>query len=131
MAEKILIVDDNELVRRALGAQLRSVGYRVAFAADAIGAVAAARKEEPDLILLDLGLPGGNGVVVLERLRALPHLSGIPVIVLTGMDAEVRWRCLEAGAVAFLRKPVSRTELLLEIHRALEVGTHAGLALAV
>jgi two-component system KDP operon response regulator KdpE len=128
--ETILIVDDNELVRRALDVQLRGVGFRTIFAADAIGAVGVARRESPDLIILDIGLPGGDGVLVLERLRAIPSVGCTPVIVLTGRDPEERWRCLDAGAVGFYQKPVAWAELLGGIQRALAVPERAGVALA-
>jgi CheY-like chemotaxis protein len=128
--EKILIVDDNELVRRALDVQFRGIGYRTIFAADAIAAVGVARRESPDLILLDIGLPGGDGVLVIERLRAIPSLGCTPVVVLTGRDPEERWRCLEAGAVAFFQKPVAWAELLGGVQRALAVDELAGVALA-
>ena len=77
MAEaKILIVDDDQDIRRLLGHRLKSEGYVPVFAGDAISAVNLARKEAPDLILLDLGLPAGDGRLVMERLRAMPALEG-------------------------------------------------------
>ena len=79
--KKILIVDDDADLRAALNIRLRANGYEVAFAADALSAVAQARKLTPDLILLDLGLPAGDGFSVLERLKANDSLSLIPVIV--------------------------------------------------
>src|SRR5688500_2449363 len=83
---KILIVDDDQDIRRLLGHRLKSEDYDTVFAGDAISAVNMARKEEPDLILLDLGLPAGDGYVVIERLKAMPALEGIPIIIVTARD---------------------------------------------
>ena len=83
---KILIVDDDADHRRGLNLRLRANHYETAFAADAVQAVSAARKDRPDLVLLDLSLPGGDGIVVMERFRASAELSVIPVIVITGRD---------------------------------------------
>jgi DNA-binding response OmpR family regulator len=72
-----------------------------------------AQKERPDLIILDIGLPAGDGFVVLDRLQQSAALSAIPVIVLTARDPEFnRERTLNAGATAFLQKPADNSELL-------------------
>jgi len=119
-SKKILIVDDDADIRIGLNARLRSSGYRTAFAEDGIGALAVARKEEPDLILLDIGLPGGDGFVVLKRLQSLTSLSCTPVIVLTARDPEsTEKRALEAGATAFFQKPADNQALLAKIAEAL------------
>ena len=81
---KILVVDDNPTIRKGLSVRLRANGYEVSFAEDAISATAAVVAERPDLVLLDLGLPAGDGFVVMERLQKNDRLSNIPVIVLTG-----------------------------------------------
>lgn len=117
---KILIVDDDQDIRRLLGLRLKSGGYEVAFAGDAISAVNMARKEKPDLILLDLMLPAGDGYVVMERLRAMPALEGIPIIVVSARDPVTeRERLVGAGADAFFHKPFDHDELLGAIARAL------------
>ena len=119
-AKKILIVDDDEPLLRGLSAKLAANGYTVVTAVDAVAAVAQARKELPDLILLDLGLPAGDGFLVLERLRAMPNLASTPVIVLSARDpANNRERSLQAGAVAYFQKPPDSHEFLTEIQRAL------------
>ena len=113
-------MDDDADHRRGLNLRLRANHYDTAFAADAMQAVSAARKDRPDLVLLDLSLPGGDGIVVMERFRANAELSVIPVIVITGRDPLVnRQRALEAGAVAFFQKPVDNAELLAAIREAL------------
>jgi two-component system KDP operon response regulator KdpE len=92
------------------------------FAADALSATAVLAKEKPDLVILDLGLPCGDGFVVMERLQKNDYLATIPVIVLTGRDLENnRNRALQAGAVAFFQKPVEEGKLLLAIRKALDL----------
>ncbi|MDE2484970.1 MAG: response regulator transcription factor [candidate division NC10 bacterium] len=116
---KILIVDDDEDMRRGLGIRLKANGYSVVFAHDAISATSMARKEEPDLVILDIGLPGGDGFIVMERLASITQTS-IPVIVLTGRDPlTIRERALSAGAKAFFLKPPDNDELLAAIRNAL------------
>lgn len=78
------------------------------------------RKHEPDLILLDLGLPAGDGFVVMERLKSVPALAIIPIVVVSGRaGAANRERALKAGAKAFLEKLVDNAELLAVIRQAL------------
>jgi len=85
-----------------------------------VTAMTVARKERPDLILLDLGLPGGCGLLVLERLRAIAELAATPVIVVTARtDAAGEQDARAAGAVDFLRKPVEGDDLAAAIERAL------------
>jgi CheY-like chemotaxis protein len=82
--------------------------------------VSVARKAEPDLILLDLGLPGGEGFVVLDRLRAIAALGWVPVIVITARaDPTSRQRAEAAGVKAYLQKPIDVERLLAEISRQL------------
>ena len=117
---RILVVDDNAAIRKGLSVRLRANGYAVSFAVDAISATAALVTEMPDLVILDLGLPCGDGFVVMERLNNHDRLAGIPVIVLTGRElADNRDRALKAGAVAFFQKPVEDGQLLMAINKAL------------
>ena len=119
--KKILIVDDHADTRLLLSARLKANDYQTVFAADALQAVAMARREQPNAILLDLGLPGGNGLLVLERLKANTVLSQIPVIVITSEDPQAaQARSIEAGAVAFLQKPVDQDKLLAAVGQAVE-----------
>ena len=119
---KILVVDDNPTIRKGLSVRLRANDYEVLFAEDAISATAALIVETPDLVILDLGLAGGDGFVVMERLRKNDRLSHIPVIVLTGRELAVnRDRALQAGATAFFQKPVEDGMLLLAIRKAMDV----------
>jgi two-component system alkaline phosphatase synthesis response regulator PhoP len=111
--EKILIVDDDRDIRIGLSARLRKSGYQTVFAEDGVGAIAVARREKPELILLDIGIPAGDGFVVLDRLRDNPELMHVPVIVLTARDpARSEKKSLELGAVAFFQKPADNEKLL-------------------
>lgn len=116
----ILIVDDDPDMLQALQIRLKANGYAVHCAEDGIGAISEARKHAPDLIVLDLGIPAGDGFVVLDALRTNIHLSSVPVIVLSGRDRRANEeRVLNAGAKAFLQKPVQSHEFLAAIRRAL------------
>jgi DNA-binding response OmpR family regulator len=118
--KKILIVDDDPDVRHGLHVRLKANHYDTFFAADALSSMAEARKHEPDLIILDLGLPAGDGFVVMERLKAVPSLAVIPIIVVSARDVRANQeRAVKAGAKAFLQKPVDNAELLAVIRQAL------------
>jgi CheY-like chemotaxis protein len=116
----ILIVDDNADTRLILGARLKANHYHTIFAADGLQAMSIALKERPDAILLDLGLPGGNGFIILERLKANIALGGIPVIIVTAEDPLVaEARAIKAGATAFLQKPINQERLITVVQQAL------------
>src|SRR5271156_5244890 len=118
--KKILIVDDDPDVLHSMHVRLKANNYDTFFAADAISCMAEARKNEPDLVLLDLGLPAGDGFVVMERFKAVPSLASIPVIVVSGREHRANHkRAVEAGARAFLQKPVNNAELLAVIRQVL------------
>ena len=118
--KKILIVDDDPDVRLGMHVRLKASGYDTFFAADALACITEARKHNPDLIILDLGLPAGDGFVVMERLRLGPALAVIPVIVVSARDVRAnKDRAIKAGAKAFLQKPVDNAELLAVIRQAL------------
>jgi DNA-binding response OmpR family regulator len=121
----ILVVDDNADLRKALSLRLQANGYDVLTAADALSATTTIVKQEPSLVILDLGLPCGDGFVVMERLQKHDRLAQIPVIVLTGRGkANNMDRALRAGAAAFFQKPVEDGQLLLAIWKALDVPRH-------
>jgi DNA-binding response OmpR family regulator len=120
-SKKILIVDDDKDLLLGMNIRLKAAGYAVISAADAFSAISKAQRESPDLIILDIGLPGGDGFLVLERLKSLIPVAGIPVIILTARDPEInKERSLKAGAVAFFQKPADNDELLGTIHKTLE-----------
>lgn len=119
MQKKILIIDDDADIRDLLNLQLRRHGFETAFAGDAISALSVARSENPDLILLDLGLPGGEGFTVMERLKAIASLGWIPVIVVSARaDAATRRRADTMGVRAYIEKPIDTEKLLEAINAA-------------
>ena len=117
---KILIIEDDPDVLQGMHIRLKASHYDIFLAGDTFSGVAEARKSEPDLILLDLGLPAGGGFVVMDRLKLIPSIAIIPIIVVSARDRlENQKRALEAGAKAFLQKPVDDAELLAVIRRVL------------
>jgi two-component system KDP operon response regulator KdpE len=129
-APLLLVVDDDAPIRRFLRAGLGSEGYRVIEAENGADAVAQAATRAPDLVLLDLGLPDGDGFDVVRRLR---EWSQVPVIVLSARGQEEdKIRALDAGADDYVTKPFAMGELLARVRVALrhsaraESGSDAG-----
>ena len=119
--QKILVIEDDAVARADLQARLEANGYAVARAADAASALTVVNREHPDLILLDLGLPAGDGYLVLERLRKIEALAAIPVLIVTGRsDADTRKRVAAMGVAPVLTKPVDTEVLLAAVRAALE-----------
>jgi len=118
--KRILVADDDPGMRLALAIRLRANNYEVTCAGDGMSVVEEARKHTPDLILLDLGMPGGDGFTVMNMLQEDEPEASIPVIVLSGRNrathiSQVR----EAGAALFLQKPADTEQLLAAIERVL------------
>jgi len=122
--KKILFVEDEEALQRAMGDMLESGGYTVLKALDGEAGLAMAKKEIPDLILLDLVLPKKNGFEFLEEIKKDASAKNIPVIVLTNLEcsAEVE-RALSLGATTYLVKAnykldelLAKIELVLNHH---------------
>lgn len=118
--KKILLVDDDADLLRALYLRFKANNYDTVFARDGYQATKMTRTEKPDLIILDIGLPMGDGFIVMDRIREFIKSSMIPVIVLTGRDpAANKERALKAGACAFFQKPADNQELMACIAREL------------
>ncbi len=118
---KILVVDDDKDMLRLLARKLGAAGFNVVFAQDGAQATRLARLEEPDLVLLDLGLPAGDGMTLLARLRNHAPTSTIPVVVVSGRGAEAGEQALAAGADAYFDKPPDPVQLEGTIRRLLAV----------
>jgi DNA-binding response OmpR family regulator len=113
MAKHILIVDDDALMRRSLSLQLEQAGYRVSTAASAEDALALVQRDQPDLILLDVGLPGMDG---LEALRHFQKDMDVPVIFVTARRRELDTILgLELGADNYITKPFNPDVLLAHV----------------
>ncbi len=123
-AETIMIVEDDRDQMLGLAVRLRANGYQVVCAADGTTAFTQASKTVPDLIILDIGLPAGDGFKVLEWLGGMATTVTIPVIVLSGRDpCLARDRVLRMGAKAFFQKPADNEALLSVIREILSTGT--------
>lgn len=108
MSATVLVVEDNALNLKLVRDVLGHAGYRVLEAGDAERGIALAREQAPDLILMDVQLPGIDGVEALRRLRSDPGTSSIPVVAITALAMkEDRERFLAAGFDGYLEKPVS------------------------
>ena len=113
---RILLVEDNEAIRHAFSILLEETGYEVALAANGGDALDTARREQPDLIQMDLGLPDLNGLEVTRRLKADDATRGIVVVAITGRALESDGEaCLAAGCAGYLPKPVDAAHLLRKI----------------
>jgi len=114
---RVLVVDDEPQIRRALGINLRARGYDVDLAEDGEQALALAASGHPDVVVLDLGLPGMDGVEVIRGLRGW---SQVPIVVLSVRDAEAdKVAALDAGADDYVTKPFGMDELLARLRAAL------------
>ena len=109
----ILLVEDNETIRNAFGILLEDSGYRVVQAGTGREALEVAESEKPDLILMDLGLPDGNGLEVTRKLKANPATRASIVVALTGRALETdEQACLAAGCAGYMSKPIDTEQLL-------------------
>jgi two-component system, cell cycle response regulator DivK len=120
MGRRILVIEDHEENRRILHDLLTSGGYEIIEAVTGLDGVSMAEKERPDLILMDIQLPGIDGYEATRRIKANPTLHQIPIIAVTsyalsGDDA----KALEAGCDAYVPKPFSPRELLVKIREYL------------
>ncbi len=118
---RLLIIDDSPDFQILIKTFLQGTEFACLSAADALQATGIAVREKPRVMLLDIGLPGGSGLLLLERLRANAHTQAIPIIVATsqttpGLEAKVRAK----GATAYLQKPIDKQILLETLHHVLQ-----------
>jgi DNA-binding response OmpR family regulator len=117
--KKILIVEDDQNIAKALAIRLKSAGYEVSVAPDAMIGVAAALKFQPDLALLDISVPAGSGFTVAEKIQELV-VTSTPIIFLTASkQSGLRQQAENLGAAGFFEKPYDADELLAAIKHAL------------
>jgi CheY-like chemotaxis protein len=114
---KILLVEDNEMNRDMLSQRLLKAGFEMVMAVDGEQAIDLARSEAPDLILMDISLPGLDGWEATRRLKAMPETRSIPIIALTAHAmAGDREQSLAAGCNDYDTKPIDFRRLLEKIH---------------
>ena len=122
--QTILVVDDNEEIRLLMTKVLELRGYRVVEAEDGQEAVETARKEFPDLILMDLCMPLRSGVSAIYRIRKFPQLQHVPIVAVTAYaSADLHLEALKAGCVEYVTKPIDIEHLTSLLGRLLESPT--------
>lgn len=122
---RLLIIDDSPDFQLLIKTFLQDSNFTYLSATDSLQATGIALREKPRVILLDIGLPGGDGLLLLERLRANAQTHGIPIIIATGqttpgLEAKVRAK----GAKAYLKKPVHKQIFLETLQRVLQESAH-------
>jgi CheY-like chemotaxis protein len=128
----VLLVDDDNTILLGLGVRLKSMGYTVYTAKDAVSAVSAVRKNDPDVVVLDISLPAGDGFLVADRLQNMVGSAATPIIFITASDNPgLRERATKLGAVGFLKKPFDATSLADAIEMALSPGDNWRPSIAV
>jgi two-component system, cell cycle response regulator DivK len=125
MGHRILLIEDNERNRYLAAFLLRNRGHAVLEAVDGPEGIALAERERPDLILLDIQLPGLDGYEVARRLKRHPVLCAIPIVAVTSYAmAGDRDKALEAGCDGYIEKPIDPEIFASEVETFLRVGSH-------
>jgi DNA-binding response OmpR family regulator len=129
-SSRILVVDDDLVIRQTVAMALKKAGYQVSIAADISAALTAARREKPDLILLDItfpldptnvGGPSRDGLFIIDWFQRTPETKIVPIIIISGTD-QVKYKdqISPEGIVAWFRKPLNHEELLAAMKTALD-----------
>lgn len=118
---RILIADDEPEIVRSLTIRLKAAGYEVSTAMDGLSATKKAIQEQPELIILDIGMPAGNGHVVVERLRNIGETCHIPIIYLSARSSQEDYcKAREGGVCKYITKPFDAEVLLAAIDSQIE-----------
>jgi DNA-binding response OmpR family regulator len=127
MQRKVLVVEDDPDQLEVIRSTLKAAGFAIGTAANGIDALVKTRSVAPDLIVLDLMLPGLNGFDICESLKQDPATASVPIIMLTGMHGQFgRFAGLEAGASEFLFKPFDPDQLIAKVEELLSRAGKAG-----
>ena len=122
-ARKVLVVDDDRMIQAFLRAVFEKAGYRVTTAFDAMQGSMMARQVQPDLIVLDVSMPGGGGAKVFERLRMSAGTTGVPILIHTSLPKEDVLRLIPGAAdLPFVSKPADPAHILELAERVLAGG---------
>lgn len=122
MDKRILIIEDDRELADLMVDRLISEGFETSHVMDGLMGVSEAHKFKPHLIILDLMLPGGGGVSVLDKLKMSTHTRHIPIIVLTGSDNdELKKKVLDRGISSYMQKPYDGKKLVEEIWKILHL----------
>ena len=117
----VMVVDDDEFMCKLLSDILEEAGYQILVAHGASEVLSTIRKQLPDLIIMDILMPGVNGIEIAQHLKAVPRWALIPLIIVTGnSDHNIVNECLKIGVVDFIIKPVERTGFLNKVRSALQ-----------
>ena len=119
--KKTLIVDDEEVIRRVLRSLLRKEGYEVIEAEDGGAGVELAKKEDPDVILMDLTMPGMGGLEACRLLKKDEKTKNIPVLVITALGGENKTEAINAGIDDFVSKPFDAEEISIRVKSMLKI----------
>lgn len=121
--KKILVVEDDADINRALGIRLRAAGYAVVTAMDSYSGFKLALEEKPDLMILDISMPAGDGFSIVERIRESGECDEPPFIMLTASKrTEYREQAAMLGAAAYFEKPFESSALLAAVQQAVAGG---------
>lgn len=121
-AKRVLVIDDERVIHTFMKAVFEKVGFRVTGSVDALQGPMMARQLSPDLIVLDIALPGGGGYKVLERLRMMKETTAIPILIYSALPREqVLAQISEGEDVLFLSKPAAPEEILAAANKLLGV----------
>lgn len=121
--EKILIVEDDPAALQLMTDMLRHASYQVISAKDGVQGLAMAKKEQPDLILMDIQLPGMNGLVVAQKIKADPAIAWIPIAAVTSMELDRKeYAAMVRDCVGYIPKPISPRTVLGLVPAFLQIG---------
>ncbi len=121
MNHNVLIIEDDENISKALEVRLNARGYQTAMAFDAVMGMQKAMETSPDAIVLDITMPGGNGLTLAERLKNSTKTHDVPIIFLTASkQPELRQKAMALGGSAFFEKPYDFNYLLAALRASIE-----------